>query len=173
MIQTELPVVPAGLAAGGVTLRHRTDDDGEFLRDVYVAYRWGEMAATGWPEAVRLSFLHDQHRLQDTHYRQHYQGAAWGVVEVDGARAGRLYLLNTGTDLRIIDIAFLPAFCNQGIGGALLAAVMDQARQLGVDKVSIHVEQANPAQRLYRRLGFRPVNVSGVYHLLEWSVAGS
>lgn len=170
MIQTQLPAVPAALAARGVTLRHRTDDDGEFLRDVYVAYRWDEVAATGWPEAVRLSFLHDQSRLQESHYRQHYLGAAWGVIEVNGARAGRLYLLNTGVDLRIVDIAFLPAFRNQGIGSGLLAAVMEQARGLGVAKVSIHVEQTNPAQRLYRRLGFQPVETAGVYHLLEWPV---
>lgn len=171
MIQTRLPVVPAALAARGVTLRPRTDDDCDFLRDVYVAYRWSELAATGWPEAVRLSFLHDQQRLQEAHYSQHYDGAAWGVIEVNGERAGRLYVLNTGLDLRIIDIAFLPQFCNQGIGGGLIEALQKQARRMGVAKVSIHVEHTNPAQRLYRRLGFEQTGSSGVYHLLEWPVA--
>lgn len=171
MIQTELPAVPAALAARGVTLRHRRDEDADFLRDVYVAYRWSELAVTGWPVEQRLAFLHDQYRLQDLHYRTHYDGAAWGVIEVAGERAGRLFLLNAGADLRIVDIAFMPAFCNQGYGGALIAAVQEQARDLGVGKVSIHVEQTNPAQRLYRRLGFAPVDVRGVYHLLEWPVA--
>jgi ribosomal protein S18 acetylase RimI-like enzyme len=35
-------------------------------------------------------------------------------------------------------------------------------------KASIHVERFNPAQRLYTRLGFRPVAEAGsVYLLLE------
>jgi ribosomal protein S18 acetylase RimI-like enzyme len=70
-------------------------------------------------------------------------------------------------DMRIVDIAFLPQWCNRGIGGALIAAVQAQARQRG-DKVSIHVERENPARRLYQRLGFQPVKPAGIYDLLEW-----
>ncbi|WP_448192482.1 GNAT family N-acetyltransferase [Azospirillum sp. sgz301742] len=168
MLQTALPTVPPHLAARGVSLRPREDSDAEFLRDVYIAYRWEEVAATGWPEDMRLAFLHDQYRMQDAHYTKHYDGAAWGVVEVDGARAGRLYLLNCGSDLRIVDIAFLPPYRNMGLGGGLLAAVQEQARALGVAKASIHVEQSNPALRLYERLGFQKVELRGIYHLLEW-----
>lgn len=170
MTQTALPAVPATLAARGVTLRCRCDEDADFIRDVYVAYRWGEVAATGWPEAVRLSFLHDQHRLQQAHYLKYYEGAAWGVVEVGGERAGRLFLFHAGDDLRIVDIAFMPAFRGQGLGGGLIKSVQKQARALGATKVSIHVEHTNPAQQLYHRLGFEPVSSTGVYHLLEWRV---
>jgi ribosomal protein S18 acetylase RimI-like enzyme len=34
--------------------------------------------------------------------------------------------------------------------------------------VTLHVEPLNPAQRLYRRLGFRLLEDRGVYHFLEW-----
>lgn len=34
--------------------------------------------------------------------------------------------------------------------------------------VRIHVEQTNPAMRLYRRLGFRQVGEHGIYHLMQW-----
>lgn len=171
MLQTHFPPIPPALAARGVTLRHRQDADADFVRDVYVAYRWEEVAATGWPEAVRQTFLHEQFRLQDAHYQQNYDGAAWGIVEVNGERAGRLFLLHRGDDLRIVDIAFMPAFRNMGLGGALLAAVQDQARTLAAAKVTIHVEQTNPAIRLYERLGFHKVGLHGIYHLLEWQVA--
>jgi ribosomal protein S18 acetylase RimI-like enzyme len=40
--------------------------------------------------------------------------------------------------------------------------------ELAGKPVRIHVEQFNPAQRLYRRLGFRPVEDQGVYSLMEW-----
>src|SRR4051812_17077632 len=98
MIQTDLPVVPPALLAGGVGLRPAVASDDEFLRDVYVAHRWQEMEASGWPAEARLAFLHDQYRLQDLHYRKHYEGAAWGIVEVGGERAGRLYLLFSAGD---------------------------------------------------------------------------
>lgn len=172
MPHTDLPAVPPDLAARGVTLRLRRLSDADFVRDVYVAYRWDEIKAAGWPPEVALTFLHDQYRLQSLHYDKHYPGAAWGIVEVDGQPAGRLYLqIDSTGDLRIIDIALMPAYRSRGMGGGLLAAVQDQARAIGAAKVSIHVEKQNPALRLYKRLGFQPVKDTDVYHLLEWPVA--
>jgi hypothetical protein len=37
------------------------------------------------------------------------------------------------------------------------------------EPVRIHVEQFNPALRLYERLGFAPIADKGVYLFLEWS----
>lgn len=168
---TPLPRLPVELVAQGVGLRPRRDSDAEFLRDLYVAYRWQEMAAAAWPPEQCLAFLHDQYRLQDLHYSKHYDGAAWGVIEVDGERAGRVYLLLRRGELRIVDIALMPAYRNRSIGGRLLKAIQDQAAGLGADKLSIHVEQSNPALRLYERLGFKLVEERPPYRLLEWQVA--
>lgn len=170
MPQTKFPVIPPALAARGVSLRPRGDGDTDFIRDVYVAYRWDEVAATGWPEPMRLAFLHDQFLMQERHYGSNYDGAAWGIVEVAGQKAGRLFLHLRDDELRIVDIAFLPAFRNMGLGGGLLAAVQDQTRALGVSKATIYVEQTNPAMRLYERLGFRDAGLHGIYHLMEWLV---
>lgn len=35
--------------------------------------------------------------------------------------------------------------------------------------VRIHVEENNPALRLYRRLGFKKIEEQGVYYLIEWA----
>jgi ribosomal protein S18 acetylase RimI-like enzyme len=72
-----------------------------------------------------------------------------------------------------VDIALLPAFRNQGLGGSLITAVQKMASEEGLLTVSIHVECSNPALRLYERLGFRLVETRGVYYLLEWPVAGA
>jgi ribosomal protein S18 acetylase RimI-like enzyme len=168
MPMTPLPTVPGPLAARGVTLRLRTADDDAFLRDVYIAYRWEEMTVTGWPEAERVAFLRDQERMQRIQYDRNYPDAAWGVIEVAGVAAGRLYLELVAGELRIIDIAFMPPWRGQGIGGGLLTAVQAQAQALGARKVSIHVEQNNPALRLYQRLGFQPIELRGIYWLMEW-----
>ncbi len=42
----------------------------------------------------------------------------------------------------------------KGIGTALLASLLDEARRRGIRRVSLSVEKHNPAARLYRRVGF-------------------
>jgi predicted GNAT family acetyltransferase len=75
----------------------------------------------------------------------------------------------TSKELNVIDIAILPEFRGQGIGGTLMRRLMDDAAAAG-QIVQIHVEQNNPAQSLYRRLGFvpKPGTGEGIYHEMEW-----
>jgi ribosomal protein S18 acetylase RimI-like enzyme len=68
-------------------------------------------------------------------------------------------------DIRIVDISLLPEFRGQGVGTALLGAVTQEAAKEH-RSVSIHVEKFNPAQRLYRRLGFVEAGGSGRYWLM-------
>ncbi|AJP72821.1 hypothetical protein TS85_15105 [Sphingomonas hengshuiensis] len=160
--------VPASWDRRGVTLRPAGPGDAAFLRDVYVAGRWNEVAVTGWPEETVLAFLHDQYRLQTAHYATHYAEADRLVVEQDGVPAGKLILFDMQSETRVVDIGLLPAFRGRGIGALLLGWVQDAARTRGA-KVSLHVEPHNPAKRLYRRLGFDVVASRGVYELLEWT----
>lgn len=163
---TTLPALPEGLVADGVALRPESAEDRDFCFTLYASTRWEELAPAGWPDEQKMAFLAQQFGAQTFHYDKHYTWAARGIVTVDGTPAGRLYLLQMPGDLRIVDIAMLPAWRGRGIGTALLEAVFVQARETG-SKVSIHVEQANPAKRLYERLGFVAVDASGVYHLME------
>ena len=52
-----------------------------------------------------------------------------------------------------------------------MQAVCAEARAAG-KKVSICVEKFNPAQRLYRRLGFREIADEGVHWIMEWRAGG-
>ena len=56
----------------------------------------------------------------------------------------------------------MPKARGQGIGGAILKDVLDDAAAAG-KAVSIHVEVHNPARRLYERLGFEAVEDKGIY----------
>jgi len=161
--------VPAVLAGQGVTLRPQTEDDVPFLCRLYVSLRWEEVQAVPqWDDAMRLAFLEDQYSKQHHHYTTHYTRSDFMIVEQDGEPVGRL-LLDRGhpSDLRVVDIAFLPQARGKGFGGAFLTAVQEEARAEG-KKVSIHVEQENPAKRLYARLGFRDISQTGPYWLMEW-----
>ncbi|HWK34798.1 GNAT family N-acetyltransferase [Sphingomonas sp.] len=158
-------VVLDAAARLGVACRDERDDDIPFLRALYVSTRAEEVARTDWPVAAQQAFLHQQFDFQRQHYRAHYQ-AEWLVIERAGTAIGRLYLARWPGDFRIVDIALLPEARGSGIGGAILADVIAEAVAAAA-KVSIHVEHANPARRLYHRLGFVEVEEDGPYIRME------
>ncbi len=129
------------------------DADLPFAAAVYASTRQEELAPTGWPQPMIDAFLAQQHAAQHAHYTAHYPGIQRYAIQRAGDDIGRLYLYEGATDLRIVDIALLPEARGGGIGAALLADVIAYAQARGL-AASIHVEQQNPARRLYLRLGF-------------------
>ncbi len=151
-----------------VELRPAREDDAAFLRAVYGSTREEELEPTGWTRKQKDWFVDQQFGAQDTYYKQHYEGATYDVVVVDGEPAGRLYVARWEDEIRIMDIALLPPFRGQGIGERLLRPLLREGTETS-KAVSIHVEQSNRAMSLYRRLGFVPVGEHGVYVLMRWT----
>ena len=91
-------------------------------------------------------------------------GAAWLRV-LNGDRAGFGYVAD---DVPELAIAVLPGWRGRGIGGAMLRELISVARSRH-RRISLSVNHANPARRLYERFGFREVATRGdaVTMLLE------
>ena len=160
--------MPADLALQGLSLRTETEADVPFLRQLYISTRWEEIAVVAhWTDEQKIAFLESQFTAQRRHYLAYFANAAFDVLEDNGVPAGRLYLDRQDKTLLIIDVALLPNWRNRGIGTALIEAVFAEARLCGKD-VSISVEKFNPAQRLYRRLGFREYAEDQVYWFMYW-----
>ncbi|HTI72646.1 MAG TPA: GNAT family N-acetyltransferase [Candidatus Limnocylindria bacterium] len=150
-----------------VVLRPVASNDREFLFRVYASTRTDELALVPWTNAQKETFLRQQFEAQDRHYQSAYGDAQYSVVQVDGSDAGRLYAWRGAQEIRIVDIALLPAWRNQGIGTDLLRTLCQEAERTR-KSLTIHVEVHNPAQRLYQRLGFQRIKENGIYWLLEW-----
>jgi ribosomal protein S18 acetylase RimI-like enzyme len=60
-----------------------------------------------------------------------------------------------------LTIAVVPSRRGRGYGDELLEGLLERARQEGYPALSLSVEKANPALRLYERFGFRPVGEVG------------
>src|SRR5215211_2940971 len=93
-----------------VVLRAASSADQPFLGELYASTREEEMKlATFWTDAQKRAFVLDQFMLQDQHYGAHYPNAERLVIEQDGAPVGRVLVDAGVVEVRLMDIALLPA----------------------------------------------------------------
>jgi ribosomal protein S18 acetylase RimI-like enzyme len=149
-----------------ISLRPIRAEDLEFLCEVYAGTRAEELAIVPWNDAQKAAFIAQQFTAQHDTYQQRYVDKRFSIIEDDGVPIGRLYLAFLPGELRVVDIALLPAHRERGIGSRLMADVIEEADQRGV-MVSLHVEHWNPARALYERLGFTPAGADDVYLRME------
>jgi RimJ/RimL family protein N-acetyltransferase len=149
-----------------ITLRAIRPDDAPFLYEVYASTRQDELRPVPWTPAEKTAFLRQQFHAQHSHYQQHYPGARFDLIELEGRPIGRLYVDRRPDAVLIVDIALLPAHRGAGIGTGILRGLLAEAAAAG-RPVRIHVEHNNPALRLYGRLGFVRIADHGVYYLME------
>lgn len=85
-------------------------------------------------------------------------GGGFVVCAVSGTGlSGALVMLDTGMSgfvppNLLLFVAVEPSLRGRGIGRALI----ERAIEMSEGSVKLHVEQDNPARRLYERLGFKP-----------------
>lgn len=150
---------------GQLSLRAVTSSDQDFLLALVDSTR-EDMAVLD--RTLRGMLVRMQHDAQVTDYRRRFPRLEQNVVLADGAPAGRLYVARSGGEIRLVDISLLPAYRRQRIGASLLARLQDESRLSGLP-LRLHVLQSSPAVKLYRRLGFQPRAVDGLYQAMEWT----
>jgi len=151
-----------------ITFRPTDAKDESFLRRVYASTRAAEMAMViDWSDTQKTDFCNQQFDAQDTYYKQLWPDAEYLLILVDDQPVGRLYLDRRDDEHRIMDIALLEEHRGRGIGGRIMQDLLDEAAAVA-KPVSIHVEQNNPAMRLYKRLGFEEIEEQSVYVLMRW-----
>lgn len=151
-----------------VSLRKYSIDDMSFMQELYASTRESELAMTNFSAQQKLDFISQQFNAQWSHYTQHYCTDAFNIIEHNGTSIGRLLVDYWDREIRVVDIALMPQYCNSGLGTYFFNQLFEQAK--ASDKpVTIHVEFNNPARRLYERLGFElKTKASDIYLLLEW-----
>ena len=149
-----------------ITYRPVAEGDLPFLKRVYRSTREDELQLTGWDEAFKETFIDQQFTAQHQYYREAYHDASFQVILLDGKEAGRLYVWESDRQIRIVDIALLPEFRNQGIGSTILRELIAKSETSG-KTLCIHVEIYNPALNLYKKLGFIQKDQTGVYFYME------
>jgi ribosomal protein S18 acetylase RimI-like enzyme len=149
-----------------LALRPVGEHDAELLYRIYASTREEELAPVDWDTSVKEAFLRQQFQAQGSYYRATFPNASYDLIVTGEEVMGRLYVNRGENAWLVIDIALLPEFRGRGVGTQLLERVIADAGAAG-KPLQIHVEQFNPARRLYERLGFRVTEDQGVYLLME------
>ena len=149
-----------------VELRPISPSDRPFLLRLFADLRRPAFLEIGWSGADLEVLLESQFKLQSSAYASRYPDGEFLLVLEAGQPIGRLYMASLPEELRVVDLALVEPARGRGIGTHLLQLVCrraDAERRL----VRFYVEVRNRAQRLYERMGFRPVAEEGPYRLLE------
>ena len=155
----------------GLGLRPAGPDDRAFLLGLYATTRADELRPVPWSDDQKAAFVEMQFEAQDSAYRAAYRDGEFLIVLAGSQPIGRLYLGRLPGELRLIDITLTPEHRGTGIGRALIASVLARARGEGL-VVTLHVEPWNPARRLYERMGFRTVELRGMYEFMRCGPGG-
>lgn len=149
-------------------LRPALPADEPFLRALFDAVRGATLAAL--PEPLRGELLALQYAAMRADYGRRYPGAEHAVVVADGVPAGHLLVHRSADEIRLVDVALVPAARDRGLGTALLRALQAEAAAT-TRPLRLTVDAHNPALRLYRRLGFSVTDAAPPDLALEWRPA--
>jgi ribosomal protein S18 acetylase RimI-like enzyme len=153
--------------AGDLILRPERDDDEAFRFRLFCAARQPEFARLLAPDVLE-PIMRQQFHAQTVSYRARFPRARGDIIELGGKPIGRIMVDRGDKVLHIVDQAITPELRNRGIGTAVMRTLMQEARRTS-RAVRLGLAAANgQALRLYRRLGFAPIETKEHYLWLEW-----
>ena len=94
------------------------------------------------------------------------------VISIGDEDVGMVKLVTRNSPWHLRQIQIVPRLQGQGIGGIVLADILDRARTASTPVV-LNVLKVNPAKRLYERYGFEVVDESEQAFKMEWRITCS
>ena len=150
-----------------LTTRPETPADMPFLLEVYAGARQEELNVAGWPEATRKAFVEMQFKAQQQGYQTAFPLAERVIILEDDKPVGRMVVDRAEGEIRLVDIAVLPARRGRGLGKMLIEKLLLEAVEAR-KPVRLSVVKGLRAMHLYERLGFRKVGEDLLRQEMEW-----
>ena len=135
-------------ATEGLTFRIATEADVPFLL---------ELRRKTMSEHLRHSGVEPSEREHTDRVRARFECAE--IIMLSGRPVGLLKVARDGKKWSLIQIQLVAEQQCKGLGSSILQELVEDAVHSGAS-VKLSVLRANPARRLYERLGFRVVNES-------------
>lgn len=142
-------------------------DDEAFLETLFAASREELQWVQGDAAFVR-QLVDMQRQVHEAGVRQNYPGASRWLIERDGQPLGQAIVDFGERELRLVDIAVLPAARRAGIARAALRCLQQEAGARGVP-LGLMVGRGNaPACALYASLGFQALSHDSLFVQMQW-----
>jgi ribosomal protein S18 acetylase RimI-like enzyme len=137
-----------------------------------VEFRQATQQDIAYLTQLRLRTIHEHIRSAgiDLSYEEHELRARTrleycSILNMDGRTVGMIKVVRSAESWTIEQLQVEPEFQGNGIGAAVVRKVQNEAKTAGV-KLLLGVLSANPALRLYRRLGFDVISeANGIVEL--------
>jgi ribosomal protein S18 acetylase RimI-like enzyme len=139
--------------------------DEAFLLELYAQTRAEELAQAGLDPLQREVFVQMQFRARQTGYQAAYPLAA------DGVPVGRVLVDRKQDGMRLIDIEIMMERRRQGFGTQVIRELQNECAARDW-QMRLQVLKGSPAERLYRRLGFRETGEDSLRRQMIWDRAG-
>jgi ribosomal protein S18 acetylase RimI-like enzyme len=167
MPRSELKI---GTRHGTVALRPAAGGLSEeaFSYLLFTCNRAAEMALMPISQRDKEFLLQVQFRSMNETYCRSFPKARYDIIELDRWPIGRIVSEVQPNYVYFIDFALLPQAQGLGIGTMVLAAALEEARQLGLPVRLRSFSHNWAAQRLYDKLGFTVVAEEPPQLVLEW-----
>lgn len=151
-----------------VGFRSVTAKDREFLLNVYASGREIELSMAPWTDVQKKEFVKHQLNAQTAYYLEKFPGATHDLILFGGEPVGRVYVDRAENLISILDITVLPRWRKRGIGTCIILALQREAEESGRN-LGVYVENFNPSQMLFRKLGFVMASEDEINLYFEWS----
>ncbi|HJR05775.1 MAG TPA: GNAT family N-acetyltransferase [Pyrinomonadaceae bacterium] len=153
--------------SGQVRLRAVEATDEDFLLQVYAASRADELTLVPWNEEQKRAFVRQQFEAQYAQYYERFPDAEYSIILYRGRPVGRFWIGRTPEQIRLLDIAILPEFQNQGVGAVLLKTLLAESEASGVPLRHMVFKLNTAALRFYERFGFSQIEDVGAHIHME------
>lgn len=152
---------------GALSLRPMVASDNAFIESLYRSTR-DDLRMLDAEEDFIDELIESQRRAQTEGYGDMFPNAMYFIAEHHNERIGRIVLDFGQNEVRVVDIALIPAARGKGFGGQILQAVQLVAGKV-MAPVSLTVRFDHlPAKQLYARLGFVVEEAQMPYERMVW-----
>ncbi len=99
-------------------------------------------------------------------FRDNFKPETIDVIEVENKAIGFTKLVHNFDELYLAEIQIDRVYQNQGIGTSIINAAIAESEKLS-KKITLNVIKGNPAEYLYKKLGFEVFNETETHRKLQ------
>ena len=142
-------------------------DDQSFLIELFHSVAESELGFLHIEPAQRRKIVLEQLLIQRTHWAAAFPQCWKTIILVDHQPAGRFYVNQHASSMRVVELSLLPEYRQQGIGTQLIKQIQAEATRLSIP-LRLKVLIGNEARNFYQRLGFSEIRRVEMHAELEW-----